>query len=97
MGMRAAGPGRGHGRLLGGSRTEAGGQAGPLSGGFNQHPTSVFLFLTNTPWDLAQSWSFHPPTCRDVGSSLPETSGFRKGGIERRELSPGGGRTGRVI
>ena len=64
MGMRATGLGRGHGRLLGGSRTEAGGQVGPLSVGFNHHSTSVFLFLTNTPRDLAQSWSFHSPTWR---------------------------------
>ena len=38
-----------------------------------------------------------PTNLAGLGSSLPETSGFGKGDMERRELSPGRGRTLRVI
>lgn len=69
--------------------------------GLSQEGLTTTRLLFFFPWQTHPgTWpSLSPFTHQpgwDVGSSLPETSGFRKGGMERRELSPGRGRVLRL-
>lgn len=85
-GLRALGLGVGRGGGVGGLGWEG---ALGLRGGFNPHRTVVFLSLANTPSYLPSLRPFTHKNPAGMGSSLPETSGFKKARIEGWELSSG--------